>query len=76
MDLGSISGIGSGTGAPLPVRKPGRKPKVDSKAEGGSSERSLKLDSVRDRMRSGHYQSNEVDEAISDKLSGTFDKLA
>ncbi len=35
-----------------------------------------RLDSIRDRMSQGYYNRKDVDEAISDKLSGAFDQLA
>jgi hypothetical protein len=75
MDVGSIiGGVGGAAGSAYPLKKAAQKP-ADSKAA-GAAERSAKLDSVRERMRSGYYQSRDVDEAISDKISGAFDTLA
>jgi hypothetical protein len=50
------------------------------KSEGASkpvpSDSSNRLDSIRDRMNQGFYNRNDVDEAITDKISGAFDRLA
>jgi len=76
MDLGSLHGVqrpGGYDQTGKPVRK---KPAAGKKPEAGSSERSSKLDSVRERMKAGYYKSEKVDEAISDKISGAFDRLA
>ena len=71
MDLGTLGNISAGQGNLMPeVRKSARKPEISRE------EHDAKLDSVRQRMKSGYYQSREVNEAISDKLSGAFDKLA
>ena len=73
MALGALNGVGSGSDAYAPGGASRRKP---APAKADAKDRSSKLDGVRARMRDGYYRSAEVDEAISDKLSGAFDTLA
>lgn len=61
------------------LRKKNGKPeekKADAAAKPVSADASNRLDSIRDRMNQGYYNRKDVDEVISDKLSGAFDQLA
>jgi len=48
---------------------------VDAKDSEDKVDRSTKLDNIRDKMRADYYKSKEVDDAITDKISGAFDRL-
>ena len=77
MSLRSVSGVlHESSGEDLPPRKTQSKRAVDAKDSQDKADRSTKLDNVRDKMRAGYYKSKEVDDAITDKISGAFDRLA
>ncbi len=75
MNVGSVGNVGGGGSQP-DAGQAAKKTKPPAKSAANSGERANKLAHVRERMRNGYYHSGEVNEAISDKISGIFDQLA